>query len=374
MPRPTAPPEAQESAPLLKNLLDAQVLAQIADAAVQVHPAFDRKAFLARTRRGLDGLSIMARIAHAADGLRAHLPEDVPRALALLRRMAPHAPRGLPGLVLPEFVGRHGLDHFDLSLDALRELTPYSSAEFAVRPFLAQDPATALAHALRWAEDDNDHVRRLASEGTRPRLPWARRLPLFIAEPRHALPILERLRADPSDYVRRSVANHLNDIAKDHPEWMLDLLASWPTDQPETGWIAKHALRNLIKAGHPRALGLIGASADAQVALDHFKVKPATLQLGERLHLSLALRSTARETQNLVVDYAIHYVKKNGETSRKVFKWRTLPLDAGATLTLDKQQTVQDYTTRKHYPGVHTVEVLVNGVTVGTERFRLVTD
>jgi len=370
----TNKPDPEESTPLLKDLLNAKVLARIADAAQQTHPAFDRKAFLAHTRRGLDDLSIMARIAHAADGLREHLPADYPRALAVVRRMAPHMPGGLPGLVLPEFVGRHGLAHFELSLDALRELTRYSSSEFAVRPYLAQDPATALTHALRWAEDDNEHVRRLASEGTRPRLPWARRLPLFIAEPKHARPILERLRADPSDYVRRSVANHLNDIAKDHPDWMLDLLESWPTDQPETGWIAKHALRILIKAGHPRALGLIGATSNVQLALDNFEVKPATLRLGQRLQLSAALRSTARASQSLVVDYAIHYVKKNGETSRKVFKWRTLPLEAGATLALDKQQTVRDYTTRKHYPGMHTVELLVNGMHVGASRFRLLTD
>lgn len=361
------------STPLLKDLLNPKALALIGRAAVQVYPAFDQKAYLAMARAGLADLSIMQRMSRAADSLRAHLPADYPKALKLVRRMAPLLPGGFADMVLPEFVGRHGLAHADLSLQALRELTPYSSAEFAIRPFLAQDPGAVLALAGRWADDENEHVRRLASEGTRPRLPWARRLPLLIAEPHHTLPILEKLKADPSDYVRRSVANHLNDIAKDHPDWVLSLLESWPAAQPETTWITRHALRNLIKAGHPRALRLVGATPGAQVKLKSFAVAPATLRLGQTLQLSATLVSTAQAPQRLVVDYAIHYVKKNGERSRKVFKLRTLALDGGAELALVKNQTVADFTTRKHYAGRHTVELQVNGVCVAQGHFDLKT-
>jgi 3-methyladenine DNA glycosylase AlkC len=365
--------DSADAAPLLKEALNARAMAQIAEAAVRVHPAFDRRAFLAQVRHGLDALSILQRMSLAADGLRAHLPPDYRRALPIVRRMAPHMPGGLAAMVLPEFVGRHGLEHFELSLAALRELTPYSSSEFALRPYLAHDPAAVLAQALRWTQDTDEHVRRLASEGPRPRLPWARRLPLFIAEPHHTLPILEQLQADPSDYVRRSVANHLNDIAKDHPEWVLDLLDRWPTQQAETKWITRHALRNLIKAGHPRALSLVGATPDAQVKLTSFTVAPTTLRLGQTLQLGATLVSTARQPQRLVVDYAIHYVKKNGESSRKVFKLRTLSLDGGAELTLSKAQTIANFTTRQHYAGRHAVELLVNGAPVAQGHFELKT-
>lgn len=361
----------QESAPLLKDLLNAQALARIGRAAAQAHPGFDERAYLARVRKGLDTLSIMQRMSQAADGLRAHLPADYPKALKVVRKMAPLLPGGFADMVLPEFVGRHGLDHFALSLDALRELTPYSSAEFAIRPYIAQDPEAVLAQALRWADDDNEHVRRLASEGTRPRLPWARRLPLLMAEPQRARPILEKLRADPSDYVRRSVANHLNDMAKDHPDWVLDLLEGWPREQAETQWIVKHALRNLIKAGHPRALKLVGVTHGAKVRLASFEVSPTTLRLGQTLQLNATLLSTTRQAQKLVIDYAIHYVKKNGETSRKVFKLRTLVLEGQKELSVSKNQTIADFTTRVHYAGRHPVELLVNGLTVAQGHFDL---
>ena len=361
----------QESAPLLKDLLNAKALALIGRAAAQAHPGFDERAYLAMAREGLDELSIMQRMSRAADSLQAHLPPDYPKALKIVRRMAPLLPGGFADMVLPEFVGRHGLDHFDLSLDALRELTPYSSAEFAIRPYIAQNPDAVLALALRWAEDDNEHVRRLASEGTRPRLPWARRLPLLAAEPQRTRPILEKLRADPSDYVRRSVANHLNDMAKDHPEWVLDLLEGWPTQQPGTKWIVKHALRNLIKAGHPRALQLVGATLGAKVKLHSFDLAPKVVCLGQTLQLKTTLRSTADQPQKLVVDYAIHYVKKNGETSRKVFKLRTLALEGQAKITLTRNQTIADFTTRVHYPGRHAVELLINGLSVAQDHFDL---
>lgn len=363
--------DAKESAPLLKELLNAQALARIGHAAAQVDPGFHQQGYLAQACEGLAELSIMQRMSRAADSLHAHLPADYPRALKIVCKMAPLLPGGFADMVLPEFVGRHGLAHVALSLEALRELTPYSSSEFALRPYLAQDTEAVLALALRWAGDENEHVRRLASEGTRARLPWARRLPVLAAEPQRTLPILERLRADPSDYVRRSVANHLNDHSKSHPDWVLDQLERWPREPAETRWIVRHALRNLVKAGHPRALALVGASPGARVQVQGFALTPARLRLGQTLTLDARLVSTARSPQKLVIDYAIHYVKQNGSRSRKVFKLRTLDLDGRTELALQKKQTLADLTTRKHYPGRHTVELLVNGVAVAEGHFEL---
>ncbi len=364
-------PAPSESAPLLKDQLDGRALALIGRVAAHVHPDFDTRAYLAMAREGLDELSIMQRMARAADSLHAHLPASYPRALKVVRRMAPQLPGGFVAMVLPEFVGRHGHEHLELSLDALRELTPYSTSEFGLRPFLERASDEVLAQATRWAADTNEHVRRLASEGTRARLPWGRRLPFLSATPDLTLPILQQLQADPSDYVRRSVANHLNDLAKDQPDWVLALLARWPRQQAETRWITKHALRNLVKAGNPRALELVGAAHGAAVTLDRFAASPARLQLGQTLQLSAALRSTAGESQRLVIDYAIHYVKQNGDTARKVFKWRTLTLGAGEALALDKTQTITDFTTRKHHAGRHVVELLVNGVSMAQGHFKL---
>lgn len=364
-------PQTADAAPLLKDLLNRRALALIGRAAAQAQPGFDTRAYLAMAGDGLEALSIMQRMARAADSLHAHLPASYPRALQVVRRMAPQLPGGFVAMVLPEFVGRHGQDHLDLSLEALRELTPYSTSEFGLRPFLERAPEAVLAQATRWAADANEHVRRLASEGTRARLPWGRRLPFLSATPQLTLPILAQLQADPSDYVRRSVANHLNDLARDQPAWVLDLLETWPTEQAETRWITKHAVRNLVKAGEPRALQLVGAKHGAEVALASFAVHPATLKLGQTLQLSAELRSTARAPQRLVIDYAIHYVKKNGDTARKVFKWRTLTLGAGEALALDKTQTIADFTTRKHYAGRHAVELLVNGVPLAQGEFAL---
>lgn len=363
--------QAADATPLLKDLLNGRALALIGRAAEQAHPGFDTRAYLAMARRDLEDLSIMQRLARAADSLQAHLPASYPRALKIVRRMAPQLPGGFVAMVLPEFVGRHGQDHLEISLDALRELTPYSTSEFGLRPYLEREPDAVLAQAKLWAGDADEHVRRLASEGTRARLPWGRRLPFLSAAPQLTLPILQQLLADPSDYVRRSVANHLNDLSKDQAAWVLDLLASWPKEQAETRWIVKHALRNLVKAGDPRALQLVGARHGAEVALGAFAASPARLKLGQTLQLSAQLRSTAGEPQRLVIDYAIHYVKKNGDTARKVFKWRTLTLDAGATLVLDKTQTIADFTTRKHNAGQHVVELLVNGVPLGRGAFEL---
>src|SRR3954470_14920838 len=175
-----------------------------------------------------------------------------------------------------------------------------------------------------WSRDDNEHVRRLASEGCRPRLPWSFKLSALIADPSPVAPILENLRADPSLYVRKSVANHLNEITKDHPDWVLARIDSWNLANSHTAWIAKRALRTMIKKGDRRALAVIGAGDRAEIQVASFEVAPQKLKLGEQLTVALTLSSTARKAQKLVIDYTIHYVKQSGAASGKVFKWKEL--------------------------------------------------
>lgn len=351
-----------------------QALATIADAGAAASPRFDREAFLAAATDGLDALSIMERVRHIADALRPALPADYDAALDVIGAMAPRLTHGFQAVAVTEYVARYGLDEFDRSMAALARLTRFGTAEFAIRPFLALDADRALATMAGWTRSDDEHVRRLASEGARPRLPWAARVAALKADPTRAAPILEALKADRAIYVRKSVANHLNDIAKDRPDWLLDRLAEWPQDDPHTVWIIRHALRTLIKQGEPRALALIGVGHGAAVTVGHFAVEPAVVRLGERIAITADIASTAADNQPLVVDYRVHYARAGGKTAAKVFKWKTFDLAAGDTAALRINQTIRDFSTRRHHPGRHAIELIVNGETMGESGFELLAD
>lgn len=359
------------AAPLLKDLLGLAALAAIADAGTAASPRFDRAAFLAAASDGIDTLSIMERVRHIAAALVPALPADYSAALDILRAMAPRLSGGFQTVAITDYVAQQGLADFDASLAALADLTRYGTAEFAIRPFLAADTPRTLAAMQRWTASDDEHVRRLASEGCRPRLPWAARVPALKADPTLGAPILEALKADPAVYVRKSVANHLNDIAKDRPDWLLERLAGWSQDDPATKWIIRHALRTLIKAGDARALALIGVGHGAEAAVRRFTVEPATVRLGEQVVIAAELASTSTATQPLVIDYRIHYARAGSKTAAKVFKWKAIDLAAGETAALSIRQTIRDFSTRRHHPGRHRIELIVNGQTIAETAFDL---
>ncbi len=355
----------------MKDLLGPAAIRAIADAGAAASADFDRDAFLAAASDGLEARSIMERVRHIADALAAALPADPAAALAIVRAMGPRLAGAFQAVAVTEYAARHVQDAFDAALDTIAALTRHGTGEFAVRPFLAADPARTLERMRRWATEEDAHVRRLASEGSRPRLPWAARVPALRADPIAAADILEALKSDPSAYVRKSVANHLNDIAKDRPDWVLGRLAGWSRDDAATRWIVRHALRTLVKAGDPRALALVGADAAPRVRLDRFSVAPAALPLGGTLAIAAEIVSLADAAQRLVVDYRIHYVRARGRSAAKVFKLRTFVLEPGATVSLGMRQTIRDFSTRRHYPGEHRVELMVNGTVAGTAVFRL---
>jgi 3-methyladenine DNA glycosylase AlkC len=356
---------------LLKNILGPEALKTIAEAGAAASARFDRSVFLAAASDGLDALSIMERVRHIADALHAALPDDYASAVKIVRAMGPRLAHGFQAIAVTEYVARHGQDDFDGSMDALADLTRFGSAEFAIRPFLARDTTRALALMTRWAGSEDEHVRRLASEGARPRLPWAARVAALKDDPTLAAPILEMLKADRSLYVRKSVANHLNDIAKDRPDWLLGRLAEWPQDDPRTIWIVRHALRTLIKQGDPRALALIGVGHGAEVTVRRFVVEPQQVRLGDRISIAAGLASDAPGNQPLVVDYRVHYARAGGKTAPKVFKLKTFELAAGEAITLAISQTIRDFSTRRHHPGRHRVELIVNGQTMAESAFEL---
>jgi len=363
--------EQAEGAPALKEIFNRERLRHFARETEAVWPDFDQKRFMKLATSGLDELGIMQRMRQTAVSLHETLPEDFRRALPILGDLAPRIGHGFASITLSEFVALYGQKHFDLSLDALKFFTRFGSSEFAVRHFLVADFGRTIAVMRQWAEDENEHVRRLASEGSRPRLPWSFQLRNLIADPSPTAPILEALKADPSLYVRKSVANHLNDIGKDHPDRLLERVSGWDLSDKHTAWIARHALRTLIKKGDARALALIGTTGKAEVRVEAFAIEPAKIRLGERITTKARLASTSTAPQRLVIDYAVHYPKKNG-ISRKVFKLKETELLAKAGCELAISQTVKDFTTRKHNAGFHRVELMVNGEVLAESGFELV--
>jgi 3-methyladenine DNA glycosylase AlkC len=362
---------ADSPAPALKDIFDAARFRSVAVEMAAVYPDFDTKKFLKLSLTKLDELSLMQRLRLMTECLHETLPQDYPKTLSLLRKLAPRIDRGFVTLVLPDYVSLYGQEDFASSMEALKFFTPFGSSEFGVRTFLKSDLKRTLKVMETWSRDSDEAVRRLASEGCRPRLPWSFQLEALIADPTPVLPILENLRSDTSLYVRKSVANHLNDITKTHPDWVLDLLATWPLENKPTAWIAKHALRTLIKKGHPRALQLIGATQNPEVLVHDLSLSPQKIKLGERFTLNFKITSQASKPQRLVVDYVIHYVKKSGASSAKVFKLKEFTLEPGATMTLSRSQMIKDFTTRVHHAGRHDVEILVNGAKVAKEFFHL---
>lgn len=345
----------------MKNWFNPDRYRTIAADLGRLEPRFDAKRFLKLTIDELERRELMDRMRQTAVAAEAALPGSYRAKVAVLRAHAASTGHNFVSIWPCEFIALFGLDDPGFSLDALRELTRHGSAEFAVRPFLVRDLQGTLTVMRRWATDDNEHVRRLASEGCRPRLPWGLRLAALVADPAPTAPILETLKNDPALYVRKSVANHLNDIAKDHPETVLDHVESWDRSNPHTAWIVKHGLRTLIKKGHPRALALFGSDGKPRLAEMAFVCTPRRIQLGDTITLSATLTGSGRARQSLIIDYVIHYARAGGRSSEKVFKWTTIDLAPGETATLTKRQTIKDFSTRKHHPGEHTVELQING-------------
>jgi 3-methyladenine DNA glycosylase AlkC len=351
-----------------KNRIDAALVRNLARTLAA--PGFDARRFEALATQGLDALELKARVDLVCAALEATLPEDFEAAAERLQA----ALTELDGWVLwpvGEYVARRGLRQPGLALQLLHGLTQRFSAEFAIRPFIVEHPELVFTTLQRWARDPNEHVRRLVSEGSRPRLPWGLRLQALVRDPAPTLPLLLALQDDPSEYVRRSVANHLNDIAKDHPERVADWLeAHLPGASAERRRLLRHASRTLIKQGHRRVLSAWGLGqalrGSATLAL-----KPARVTLGGSLALSVTLVSTSPKAQRLAVDYAVHHVKADGRTTPKVFKGWVVELPAHGTLTLQKTHSMRVITTRRYHAGRHAIEVQANGRSVAEAAFTL---
>jgi len=320
----------------LKTFFSPVLVRRLSGELAQVLPSFPSRAFIAQASAGLDRLELLDRGKHIARALADHLPGDYPSALdVLLRSLGPeHATDELVGagmapfFYLPHvlFVAERGLDHFNLSMHAQYELTKRFSAESSIRPYIAQDPERTFSILREWTKDANAHVRRLVSEGTLLRLPWANRVAWLDANPNRVLELLELLKDDPTTLVRRSVANNLNDLGKVHRELLAETCGDWLEGaSAERQALIEHALRSAVKRGEPAALRLLGYCAKASVSINGARLEPRQVQIGGHVTVRFTVTSTSRRLQDLLVDLAVHFVKADGRTAGATTRAGTAP-------------------------------------------------
>ncbi|MCA9730581.1 MAG: DNA alkylation repair protein [Deferribacteres bacterium] len=350
-----------------KELFNQKFVTDLESAIHKVHPSFNTGEF---QNSVLDenwaDRELKQRMRHISESLRPYLPSDYVQAIDILKN-ASEGFSGLAHIVFADFVEVFGLDHFDASVNALELFTQNSSAEFAVRPFIVKYPQEMMQQMGKWARASNEHLRRLSSEGCRPRLPWAMALPVFKKDPSPVLKILELLKNDPSEYVRKSVANNLNDISKDHPEIVLKTAGEWLNKTAETDWIVKHGCRTLLRVGNTKALLLFGYQEPDHVEITELCVTPS-IKLGESIDFNFTITADNGKLGKLRLEYIIEFMKANGKTSPKIFK-----ISEGIFTVKQRQITkshsFRPITTRKYYPGKHGLRIVINGTEKSNTEF-----
>ncbi|MDQ4132180.1 MAG: DNA alkylation repair protein [Actinomycetota bacterium] len=357
----------------LKDEVSVALAGRLARELAAAWPGFPRRQFTQGLGAVLDPLALMARVEVLTDRLVATLPEEFPAAAHVLSG-ALESPTftGWMTLACGYFVARAGIDQPAIALPLLAALTPRWSSEAAIRPFIEHHERVTYQHLHRWVTDPDEHVRRLVSEGTRPRLPWAPRLRRLMADPTPNIRLLERLVEDPSAYVRRSVANHLNDIAKDHPDTALDLARQWQGRGEGAAWIVRHGLRTLVKRGEPDALRLLGYTTEAPVALRELSVDREVVAIGDEVAFRCVLELDGAMEAETVIDYRVHYVGANGPRAPKVFKLTHRRLVPGEPVTVTGRHSFKHVSIRQIRAGRHTIDVQVNGRVLGAVAIEVV--
>jgi len=357
---------------LLKDVYNDAFFAHLTVAIAKAVPKFNTQAFLEDIHdEHWPARELKQRMKHIASALQRNLPGTYAQQIAAIEKIIAHLRGdgargyGFECMFFAEFVELFGTDDVDTSIRAMESITQFSSCEFAVRPFIKAYPERMMQQMLAWSKHQEHTVRRFASEGCRPRLPWGMALHQLQKDPQPILPILENLKNDPSEFVRRSVANNLNDIAKDHPALVLQIAKRWLGHSAETDWIVKHGCRTLLKRGHVEALGLFGWTAVAALRIENLSLKNHSIRIGEYLEFSFELEHESAAATDLRLEYAIDYLKSNGKHNRKVFKITENTYAPRQLYPIARRQSFQDMTTRKHYAGQHRLAILVNGVESG---------
>ena len=352
---------------LLKDLYSPAFYKNLANALLAVMPSFNKQRFISQIfTDDFSNKELKARMRHTTEVLHAFMPSDFKKAVSILRSLIQELQKsgtqadGLAYIFLPDYIELYGIDDFKTSVRALEEITQFVSCEFAVRPFIIRYGDEMMNQMKTWSLHKNDKVRRLASEGSRPRLPWAMAIPELKKDPSLIFPILENLKKDPSEWVRRSVANNINDIAKDHPDLVIGLAKKWKGAGKETDAIIKHGSRGLLKKGHVQILNHYGLKSK-NIRVTGLRIQTPVVKLGGSLAFSFAVSNLDKKKQTVRLEYALYYNKSNGQLSKKMFKISEKVYEPGIKSEVQRKQSFRKITTRVFYPGKHKLSIIVNG-------------
>ncbi|MCU4154343.1 hypothetical protein J1N10_00015 [Carboxylicivirga sp. A043] len=369
-------------AELFKNLYSKQFFEVLTEALEVVLEGFNITQFLAEVYNSDWGeLELKQRMQHISHVLTAYLSDDYPQSIdQILQIIDTLKANGVaervryPDLVfmfLPHYIETHGLNDFKTSVEAMKNITPFTTCEFAIRPFIIKFGDTMLSELLSWTSDKNHHVRRLASEGCRSRLPWGIAIRDFKYDPSPIFPILEALKSDTSEYVRKSVANNLNDISKDNPEITIGIAKRWKGQSKETDWVVKHASRTLLKAGNQEMMQLFGFGSIDDIEIKNFGLATDIIHVGEALKFSFDLYNCSNNDKLIRLEYAIYFLKKNSTHTKKVFKISERNYVANSRTTITRHQSFKVVSSRKFHMGEHIISLIINGVEVDESSFEL---
>jgi 3-methyladenine DNA glycosylase AlkC len=355
-------------AELLKHIYNKSFFDTYSDVLSELIPGLDNDLFIASfATPHWESLELKQRMAYLAQITDKLLPVPYPeKAETILLIIDTLRKRGIKDqnleyIFLADIITEHGLHDLKTSVHAIEHITQFTSFEFAGRPFFIRYPAEMMEQMLIWSSHPNANVRRYASEGCRPRLPWGLQLKQFVADPSPIIPILEQLKDDPSEYVRKSVANNLNDISKDHPHIVINFIRKWHGINDKTDKMLRQAARTLLKTGNAEALSLFGNHQHIRFEFSDFSISKKKLQIGSELTFSFALCNTDNCRAAFRIEYIIRFMKANGQLSGKIFKIADKFMDAGQKVTFSRQHRFADLTTRQHYPGLHRIAIVING-------------
>ncbi len=353
---------------LLKDIYSETFFNTFSEILGQVIPGFSKETFIRRIfEESWPEKELKERMYHTSFVLKSVLSEDFQQAAAQIEaiinllRSNGIRENTIEFMFLPDFIEKYGINDFDTSVKTIEMLTQFTSCEYAVRPFIIKYGDKMIQQMLRWSNHENHHVRRLSSEGSRPRLPWAMALPELKKNPAPVLPILENLKNDPSEYVRRSVANSLNDISKDNPEIVIQIAKQWHGNNPETNAIIKHACRTLLKQGNPEMLALYDLTDNPLIVVKDFRILTPVVKTGDYLIFSFTLINTDTQIQAVRLEYGIYYLRQNGQHSRKVFKITEKQMQPNEKTEATYKQSFRIITTRQFYTGQQKLSIILNG-------------
>ncbi len=369
-------------ADLFKDLYNENFFDAFAGTLEKVIPDFNRKAFLAEVHiNEWQFMEFKNRMHHVANVLKYLLSDNYKESLEQLTKIIFDLKANciadkvkypdLLFMLIPDYIEHNGLDEFELSVDAFKAITPFTSCEFAVRPFIIKYQDRMFEKLLEWTKHKNEHVRRLASEGCRPRLPWAMALPHLKIDPSPIFPVLENLKSDPSEYVRRSVANNLNDISKDHPQTVIDIAKQWKGNSQETNWIIKHACRTLLKAGDQEVMRLFGFATPVDMEINNLNLTKNFILVGNHLEFGFELINHSSKNEKIRLEYAIYYLRQNGSHSKKIFKISEKEYPAKSRAKISRRHLFKPMSSRKLYPGEHVLSLIINGREMEERTFEL---